>query len=100
MLAGVQHITISPPLLLALSQTEYLDESLTIFGQPYSTEHLYSEKLSYIDRESEYRLAFTRSGNGTAEGKLTQAIGIFCEIQEKMEAMFRPVIDVADNNKA
>lgn len=39
--------------------------------------------------ESAWRLAFTRSGRGTSEGKIIQAINIFYEMQVELEAMIK-----------
>lgn len=95
-LAGIQHITISPPLLALMSSTEFIDESLSVFGLPYTTEDLYAEKVSYIDDEERYRAAFEKCGDGSAVRKLLQAVEIFSDCQVKLEALFKPVVDVAE----
>lgn len=46
----------------------------------------------WAEDESEYRLAFTRSGNGKAEEKIVQAINIFSDKQDEMEAMARQLL--------
>ncbi|KAI9741497.1 MAG: hypothetical protein M1818_004303 [Claussenomyces sp. TS43310] len=93
MLAGAHHITVGPALLRQLFDLEVLDD-ISIFGQPYSTAHLYSERQSYVNDEARYRMAFTRNGKGVAEEKLIQAINIFCDMQTKMELLMRPEQEV------
>ncbi|KAL7944926.1 hypothetical protein V8C42DRAFT_324108 [Trichoderma barbatum] len=88
-LAGVNHITISPILLHALSR---LDVSATTkklgqyFAEEPAAESLDSKKYAQIlQNESSWKLAFTRSGFGTSEGKIIQAINYFSDFQEKLE---------------
>lgn len=72
MLAGVHHITIAPALLKALAETEV--ESLGVKSL-WDEETRFGEEVkfvSYLGREKEYRIAFTRSGNGEGERKLGQ----------------------------
>ncbi|UKZ49221.1 hypothetical protein TrVGV298_003465 [Trichoderma virens] len=90
-LAGVNHITISPILLHALSR---LDVSTTTkkLGQYFTDEpavdSLDSKKYANIlHDESAWKLAFTRSGFGTSEGKIIQAINYFSDFQEKLEEL-------------
>ncbi|KAL8866234.1 MAG: hypothetical protein Q9174_006422 [Haloplaca sp. 1 TL-2023] len=47
------------------------------------------EKISFIDDESAYRLAFANSNDGKGQMKTTQAMNIFSEYQLKAEAMMR-----------
>ena len=42
-----------------------------------------------IQDESSWKLAFTRSGFGTSEGKIIQAINYFADFQEKLEALVK-----------
>lgn len=69
-LAGVDHITVAPPLLdlLSLSDcpipTSFFDtDALGLTPLP---------KTSYLKDEAAYRLAFTRDHAGASEEKLTQ----------------------------
>jgi transaldolase len=74
-LAGVHHITMAPALLRQLSEspahslktTSLFDDTDDIAStlQPYPL-------LLLGDKEPEYRIAFTRSGNGEGERKLSQ----------------------------
>ncbi|KAL6837213.1 hypothetical protein V8C40DRAFT_229449 [Trichoderma camerunense] len=90
-LAGVNHITISPILLHALSR---LDVSKTTkrpgqyFADEPAAKSLNALKYASILRdESAWKLAFTRSGFGTSEGKIIQAINYFSDFQEKLEEL-------------
>ncbi|KAL8738687.1 MAG: hypothetical protein Q9181_000571 [Wetmoreana brouardii] len=47
------------------------------------------EKLSFVDDESKYRLAFAKSDGGKGQLKTTQALNTFCEYQIKGEAMMK-----------
>ncbi|KAK8064442.1 transaldolase [Apiospora phragmitis] len=81
MLAGAHHITVSPPLLKKLAETP---------ANPWRATRARSSFADYsaiVDDESAWRLAFTRSANGQSEGKIIQAINIFCERQEKLEEL-------------
>ncbi|KAM0459986.1 hypothetical protein ACHAO4_002113 [Trichoderma viride] len=88
-LAGVHHVTISPVLLNELSRLDAtaaksgLGEYFAVTQPP---ENLDATKYSTIlENESSWRLAFTRSGFGTSEGKIIQAINYFSDFQEKLE---------------
>ena len=70
-LAGVQHITISPSLLAELDKP-LESMPLSLFTDPSVMEDLDLERLSFIDDEAAFRMAFTRSKGGRAEGKLIQ----------------------------
>jgi transaldolase len=87
MLAVVNHITIAPHLLLALSQAP-AGVVKSIFDGPPPTGPEYNvEKRTFMDDEAAYRIAFTRSGAGQPERKLSEAINIFCDQQLKIEEM-------------
>ncbi|KAI4116834.1 MAG: hypothetical protein LQ345_002804 [Seirophora villosa] len=47
------------------------------------------EKLSFIDDESKFRLAFARADEGRAQLKTAQALNLFGEYQVKAEALMR-----------
>lgn len=91
MLAGVDHITISPPLLTELAATPVqgyrgeIGSALKAAGSvPVDGRDKYE---TILKNESEWRLAFTRSESGKSEGKIIQAINIFSEMQGKLEAI-------------
>lgn len=89
MLAGVDHITISPPLLAQLSDTRCNDYEGDIGSVLKAAENTDEDYRAILQDESAWRLAFTRSGRGTSEGKIIQAINIFCEMQISLEAMIK-----------
>lgn len=85
-LAGVDHITIAPGLLqeLATTPASALATKSLFDGKPEVSP---MAKRVFGRDEAGYRIAFTRSANGEGERKLTQAINIFCDMQDKIEAM-------------
>lgn len=89
-LAGVDHITVSPPLLTQLSETRCDDYEGDIGSVLKAAENTADEDYKAIlQDESAWRLAFTRSGRGTSEGKIIQAINIFYEMQVSLEALIK-----------
>ncbi|KAI9641932.1 hypothetical protein NHQ30_009801 [Ciborinia camelliae] len=87
MLAGVDHITIAPSLLRELAATPAEGYNVKSLFDRGNKEEDVSQILQFGDNESEWRMAFTRSGKGEGERKLSQAINIFCDMQTKLEAM-------------
>ena len=92
-LAGIQHITISPNLLRQLSTDDLStwDGKLGDYFAQGPT-HKSWESQDYaklVKDESAWKLAFTRSGFGAAEGKIIQAINYFADFQEKMEELVK-----------
>jgi hypothetical protein len=67
-LAGVDHITISPTLLQKLVETPASEKTR---GSLFDEEVQVPPMLSFTN-EPEYRIAFTLSGKGEGERKLTQ----------------------------
>lgn len=91
-LAGVHHVTISPILAKELSFFDATTANSSNLGEYFAitlpAENLDPAKYSTIlENESSWRLAFTRSGFGTSEGKITQAINYFSDFQEKLEEL-------------
>lgn len=92
-LAGIQHITISAALLSELSARGVstwggkLGEYFAAGPEHRSWETRDYGKLS--KDESAWKLAFTRSGFGTSEGKIVQAINYFSDSQEKLEDLVK-----------
>ena len=87
MLAGAHHITVSPPLLKKLAETPanpWEGDTGSVFKEADTS---FADYKAILDDESAWRLAFTRSVNGQSEGKIIQAINIFCEKQEKLEEL-------------
>ncbi|KAL2866243.1 transaldolase family protein, partial [Aspergillus lucknowensis] len=85
-LAGVHHITIAPSLLQQLSQPGFTSQTASLFDSK-SPEP--SPQASYLNRESVYRIDFSRAERGAGEEKLTQAINIFCEMQDNLIALMK-----------
>ncbi|KAK7424013.1 hypothetical protein QQZ08_008837 [Neonectria magnoliae] len=88
-LAGIHHVTISPPLLRALSTRDISswDGKLGDYFAQSSANKSW-EKRDYqalVKDEGAWKLAFTRSGFGTSEGKIIQAINYFSDFQKKLE---------------
>ncbi|CEL04240.1 Putative Transaldolase [Aspergillus calidoustus] len=83
-LAGVHHITISPGLLQQLSQPGFTSQTKSLFDADFPKPEA---QTSYANRESVYRLEFSRAERGASEEKLTQAINIFCEMQDDLIAL-------------
>ncbi|KAL6924235.1 hypothetical protein FSHL1_001490 [Fusarium sambucinum] len=92
-LAGIQHITISPNLLngLASSSMSGWDGKLgDYFAQGPDNKSWETKDYNALAKnESKWRMAFTRSGFGTSEGKIIQAINYFSDCQEKLEDLVR-----------
>jgi len=87
-LAGADHITISPPLLRQLADTDY-DKSLypSLFDVGETNGHSDAKELQDLEIEENFRMAFTRRDGGKQEVKLVQAINIFCDFQVKLEEL-------------
>ncbi|KAL7796765.1 hypothetical protein V8C37DRAFT_420130 [Trichoderma ceciliae] len=85
-LAGVHHITISPTLLHALSRLDGNTMSNKL-GKYFDIELAMEKYASILQNESSWKLAFTRSGFGTSQGKIIQAINYFSDFQEKLEEL-------------
>ncbi|KAI5917910.1 transaldolase [Camillea tinctor] len=89
-LAGAHHITVSPPLLTKLAETPanpWEGDTGSVFSD--GAEEKFGSYESILEEESKWRLAFTLSLGGKAEGKIIQAINIFCEKQDGLEALAR-----------
>ncbi|KAI1098394.1 transaldolase [Jackrogersella minutella] len=89
-LAGVHHITVAPHLLTKLAETPanpWEGDTGSVFKD--KTDEGLSDYGSIVEDESVWRLAFTRSQEGKAEGKIIQAINIFCDKQEGLEGLVK-----------
>jgi transaldolase len=83
-LAGVHHITIAPALLEQLAATPASSISTaSLFDQTPATFELYPQR-SFVNDEPGFRIAFTRSGNGEGERKLSQVSGF--TLRERLES--------------
>lgn len=94
-LAGVDHITVSPPLLAQLASmpsvlaSAAVDTPATWFSEVEVDEAVDADYEGVVGDEAAWRLAFTRSKEGANEKKLTDAINIFANMQDGMEEIVR-----------
>ncbi|KAF5694544.1 transaldolase [Fusarium denticulatum] len=92
-LAGIQHVTISPNLLNGLASTDLSTWNGTLgeyFAQGPAKKSWETKDYNALVRdESSWRMAFTRSGFGTSEGKIIQAINYFADFQDKLEELVK-----------
>lgn len=94
-LSGVDHITVSPPLLAELASTPgrsasaIVDTPVPWFQGEDLDEDADHDYASVVNHEAAYRIAFTRSKGGANEKKLTDAINIFADMQDKLEDIAR-----------
>ena len=84
-LAGVHHITVSPPLLAELAATPAEGWK----GQNIFARHANEPPRAVPLEVSAWRMAFTRSKAGKNEVKLIQAINIFADMQDQLESMVK-----------
>lgn len=87
-LAGVQHITISAPLLQQLSETTvdtWNSNNVSIFESNGNKIYAETDFQDIVEDESAWRLAFAKSGFGASHGKIIQAINYFSDFQERLE---------------
>lgn len=92
-LAGIQHVTVSAALLqqLASRDESSWDGKLgDYFAQGPDAKSWETRGYSALFEDyAAWRLAFTRYGFGTSEGKIVQAINYFSEFQEKLEELVK-----------
>lgn len=96
-LAGLRHITVSPPLLAELAATPAVGWTAASIGLANKASDLdstlgdeYRAKLAGVVRdEASWRMAVTRSEGGRNETKLVQAINIFTDMQDRLEEIVR-----------
>jgi transaldolase len=97
-LAGAHHVTVAPLQLAELAATPAAswtgrDTVGQVFTAAAALPPVSEEDVrryeAIVKDESLWRLAFTRSDAGRNEGKILQAINIFCDMQEALEGMAR-----------
>ncbi|KAL9571788.1 hypothetical protein ACKAV7_004112 [Fusarium commune] len=92
-LAGIQHVTISPNLLNELASADLSTWNSKLgeyFAQGPAKKSWETKDYNALVRdESSWRMAFTRSGFGTSEGKIIQAINYFADFQDKLEELVK-----------
>lgn len=87
-LAGVHHITVSPPLLKELSETSGTGKVVP-FPKDAGVEIGSFEEI--LRDEAKWRMANTLSSGGADEVKLVQAINIFAGMQVELEKIAEAV---------
>ncbi|KAI0002356.1 putative transaldolase [Xylariaceae sp. FL0662B] len=90
-LAGAHHITVAPHLLTKLAETPanpWEGETGSVFKDG-GEEEKFGDYSGILEDEGAWRLAFTRSQDGRSEGKIIQAINIFCNKQDGLEDLAR-----------
>ncbi|KAM4055900.1 transaldolase/Fructose-6-phosphate aldolase domain-containing protein [Hirsutella rhossiliensis] len=96
-LAGLDHITVSPGLLHKLAARDASSWSGSpgayVAADPDKPRAQYRELVA---NEAAWRLAFTRSGFGTSEGKMVQVINYFADFDEKLEALVKQLSEPDD----
>ncbi|PNY26297.1 Transaldolase [Tolypocladium capitatum] len=95
-LAGIRHITISPGLLHELSTADASSWNGKLggyFAQGPTKGWETRDYAGLLADESAWRLAFTRSGFGTSEAKIIQAINYFADFQEKLEDLVKQHVE-------
>ncbi|KAK5662164.1 hypothetical protein OQA88_8069 [Cercophora sp. LCS_1] len=101
-LAGVNHVTLPPKLISELIETKYSESqprSIMRPGEPLPM--LTMENLELIlDDKSAWRLELTKSEGGKSEAKLVQALGIFCNFQDKLEMLVGDILANVDQRWA
>ncbi|KAM0324894.1 hypothetical protein ACHAQA_007860 [Verticillium albo-atrum] len=102
-LAGIHHITVSPPLLQGLAENVTADSDNKLGAYFAAGPDTKFQTALFDDKnkgaEFLYRIMFTRSGHGTAEVKLNQAINIFSDKQDELEAIARQALEEATAKK-
>ncbi|KAH6668145.1 transaldolase [Plectosphaerella plurivora] len=89
-LAGIHHVTVSPPLLRGLhgrAASSWEGDVGAYFAAGPEVTWDEDGFGTSVEDESRWRLAFTRSGGGVYEGKLIQAINIFSDQQDELEEL-------------
>ncbi|PYI28010.1 transaldolase [Aspergillus indologenus CBS 114.80] len=92
-LAGVHHITIAPALLQQLAalpaSAAAAVPNLFDAGPPLVDSE---QPVAFREDEEGFRLALSREGRGEGEGRLGQAVSIFCEMQDQLVRMMGAVL--------
>ncbi|CDM35867.1 hypothetical protein DTO013E5_5382 [Penicillium roqueforti] len=86
-LAGVDHLTISPGLLTQLTQPYVGDVKSLLDIEP--TLPIPAQEYSLISDPGNYQIRFARDLGGASQIKLTEAINIFCDAQDKLELLMK-----------
>lgn len=88
-LAAADHITIAPHLLQKLHETPAGPRMAEKYPSVFDGVHKPAGPRLDFASEADWRLAMTRSDRGVNERKLSEAINVFCDFQEKLERLMR-----------
>ncbi|KAJ6107636.1 hypothetical protein N7523_008959 [Penicillium sp. IBT 18751x] len=86
-LAGADHLTIAPHLLEQLAQP--MNTKVNSMFDAAPTEPVPAPGASYLHDAGQYKIAFARDRGGASQIKLTEAINIFCDFQDKLEQIMK-----------
>ncbi|KAJ5775529.1 uncharacterized protein N7511_000540 [Penicillium nucicola] len=86
-LAGVDHLTIAPHLLSQLTQP-YSGNVNSLFDVA-PTLPIPAKGVSFLNDPSSYQITFARDLGGASQIKLTEAVNIFCDFQDKLEQIMK-----------
>ncbi|KAJ5794689.1 hypothetical protein N7457_001288 [Penicillium paradoxum] len=86
-LAGVDHLTIAPDLLAQLNRP-YAGKTKSLFDMD-PTLPIPARGISFINDPGSYRITFARDQGGASQIKLTEAVNIFCDFQDKLERLMK-----------
>ncbi|QQK43093.1 Transaldolase [Penicillium digitatum] len=87
LLAGVDHLTISPGLLTELTQP-FAGNVKSLFDIE-ATLPIPARNVSFINDPGNYQITFVRDQGGASPVKLTEAINIFCDAQDKLVLLMK-----------
>ncbi|KAJ5741349.1 hypothetical protein N7533_010758 [Penicillium manginii] len=82
-LAGIDRLTISPPLLEQLSTQAAPVNAPSLFDAAPTTP-LPAPGTSYLNDSGKFQITFTRDLNGASNVKLIEAVNAFCGFQDKL----------------
>ncbi|KAJ5342949.1 uncharacterized protein N7506_002773 [Penicillium brevicompactum] len=86
-LAGVDHLTIAPALLEQLTQP-YAGNIQSLFDMA-PTLPIPAKGVSFINDPGSFQITFARDQGGASQRKLTEAVNIFCDCQDKLELLMK-----------
>ncbi|KAJ5317716.1 hypothetical protein PENANT_c004G01485 [Penicillium antarcticum] len=86
-LAGVNHLTIAPHLLSQLNQP-YTGNVNSLFDVA-PTLPIPAKGVSFVNDPGSYQITFARDLGGASQIKLTEAVNIFCDFQDKLEQIMK-----------
>ncbi|KAJ6070314.1 hypothetical protein N7467_011633 [Penicillium canescens] len=89
-LAGVDHLTIAPHLLSLLTQP-YAGNVNSLFDVA-PTLPIPAKGISFVNDPGSYQITFARDLGCASQIKLTEAVNIFCDFQDKLEQIMKVAV--------